>query len=75
MSDDLLKAHRDAIDAIDAEMLKMLNQRAEHARTIGEIKGGGVVYRPSAKRRCWHASSSSTRARCRTRLPPSCFAK
>ncbi|GAB7126692.1 prephenate dehydratase [Silvimonas sp. JCM 19000] len=46
MSDDLLKAHRDAIDAIDAEMLKMLNQRAEHARTIGEIKGGGVVYRP-----------------------------
>ncbi|MDR3426368.1 MULTISPECIES: prephenate dehydratase [Silvimonas] len=46
MSDELLKVHRDAIDSIDAEILKLLNQRAEHARTIGEIKGGGVVYRP-----------------------------
>ncbi|WP_255987310.1 prephenate dehydratase [Chitinolyticbacter albus] len=41
-----LKQHRDAIDAIDAEVLQLLNQRAQHARTIGEIKGGGVVYRP-----------------------------
>ncbi|XZG71553.1 prephenate dehydratase [Chitinibacteraceae bacterium HSL-7] len=41
-----LKVHRDAIDAIDAQVLQLINQRAEHARAIGEIKGGGVVYRP-----------------------------
>ena len=46
MSEELLKQHRDAIDAIDAEVLQLLNQRARHAREIGEIKGGGVVYRP-----------------------------
>ncbi len=46
MSDDRLKPHRDAIDAIDLEVLKLINHRAEHARAIGEIKGGGVVYRP-----------------------------
>lgn len=46
MSDHLLKQHRDAIDAIDVEILHLLNQRALHAREIGEIKGGGVIYRP-----------------------------
>lgn len=46
MSDDLLKQHRDAIDAIDQQVLQLINQRAKHAHTIGEIKGGGVVYRP-----------------------------
>ncbi|KZE34199.1 chorismate mutase [Crenobacter luteus] len=46
MSEELLKQHRDAIDSIDAQVLKLLNERAEHARTIGEIKGSGVVYRP-----------------------------
>ncbi|POZ60402.1 prephenate dehydratase [Chromobacterium alticapitis] len=42
----LLKQHRDAIDAIDVEILQLLNQRASHAREIGEIKGGGIIYRP-----------------------------
>lgn len=46
MSDEQLKSHRDAIDAIDVEILKLLNQRAEHAREIGAIKGGGLIYRP-----------------------------
>ncbi|MCB6185239.1 prephenate dehydratase [Leeia sp. TBRC 13508] len=46
MSDDLLKQHRDAIDALDLKVLQCLNERAEHARKIGEIKGGGVIYRP-----------------------------
>lgn len=46
MSEHLLKQHRDAIDDIDARVLQLLNQRASHAREIGEIKGGGVVYRP-----------------------------
>lgn len=46
MSDELLKSHRDAIDAIDAQVLKLMNERAGHAHEIGVIKGGGVVYRP-----------------------------
>lgn len=46
MPDALLKQHRDAIDAIDAEILTLINQRARHAQTIGELKGSGVVYRP-----------------------------
>lgn len=46
MSDDRLKQHRDQIDAIDAQVLNLINARAEHARAIGEIKGGGLIYRP-----------------------------
>ena len=46
MSEELLKQHRDAIDAIDETILKLINERASHAREIGEIKGGGVIYRP-----------------------------
>lgn len=41
-----LRQHRDAIDAIDDEMLRLINDRARHAQTIGAIKGGGLVYRP-----------------------------
>lgn len=46
VSDDELLPHRNAIDAIDAQVLKLLNERAEHARAIGSLKGTGVVYRP-----------------------------
>jgi chorismate mutase/prephenate dehydratase len=46
VSEDLLKLHRDAIDQIDVDILHLLNQRAQHARDIGEIKGGGIIYRP-----------------------------
>jgi chorismate mutase/prephenate dehydratase len=45
MSGDL-KQHRDQIDAIDAQVLKLVNERAKHARAIGELKGGGTIYRP-----------------------------
>lgn len=41
-----LLPHRNAIDAIDAEILSLLNRRAGHAHAIGEIKGTGTVYRP-----------------------------
>lgn len=44
--DSLLRSQRDKIDAIDLEILRLLNQRAQYARTIGEIKGTSVVYRP-----------------------------
>ncbi|WP_027009057.1 prephenate dehydratase [Conchiformibius kuhniae] len=46
MSDEKLLPHRQAIDAIDGEILQLLNRRAAHARAIGELKGTGAVYRP-----------------------------
>ena len=47
MSDDAqLLPHRTAIDEIDRKILTLLNQRAAHAKAIGELKGTGVVYRP-----------------------------
>lgn len=45
-ADDKLLPHRKAIDEIDATILRLLNDRAGHARAIGELKGTGVVYRP-----------------------------
>lgn len=46
---ELLKPLRDQIDAIDLEILKLVNQRATLAQKIGDIKRGDenfVVYRP-----------------------------
>jgi chorismate mutase/prephenate dehydratase len=42
---DELQQHRASIDAIDDEILKLVNRRAEHAQAIGALKNG-VVYRP-----------------------------
>ena len=41
-----LKQLRDKIDAIDSEILKLVNKRAEHAEQIGLIKKSGIIYRP-----------------------------
>jgi len=43
---DQLKQLRDRIDAIDTEILQLVNQRAQLARDIGELKGAGPIYRP-----------------------------
>lgn len=43
---DQLKQHREQIDAIDTQILKLVNDRATHARHIGELKDDGVIYRP-----------------------------
>lgn len=40
-----LKALRERIDALDAELLKLLSERADLARQIGRVKDGSV-YRP-----------------------------
>jgi len=45
MSDQLKKC-RDQIDAIDEELLELVNQRARIARQIGSLKDDGVIYRP-----------------------------
>ncbi len=41
-----LKQHRDQIDAIDEQILLLVNQRATLARQIGSLKDDGVIYRP-----------------------------
>lgn len=46
MPDQQLQPHRDAIDAIDLNILELLSRRAKHAHAIGKLKGTGVVYRP-----------------------------
>jgi len=43
---DELSALRARIDGIDDRLLELLNERAVLARTIGELKGDGPVYRP-----------------------------
>ncbi len=41
-----LKKHRDQIDAIDEQILTLVNERAALARKIGSLKDDGVIYRP-----------------------------
>lgn len=43
---EFLKQHRDKIDAIDNQMLELVNERARLAREIGNLKNGGPIYRP-----------------------------
>ena len=40
-----LGSHRAAIDAIDRDLLRLLNERAAHAKAIGALKTG-AAYRP-----------------------------
>ena len=42
---DEIKKHRDQIDLLDEQIIKILNQRASHASAIGKIKQG-ARYRP-----------------------------
>ena len=44
MSD--IPSHRDAIDRIDRELVRLISERAGHAQAIGTLKGGGPAYRP-----------------------------
>ena len=44
--DDALAGHRQAIDALDREILARLSERARQAQAIGALKGGGTAYRP-----------------------------
>ncbi len=45
-STDGIARHRDAIDRIDDDIVRLISERAAHAQAIGRLKGGGVVYRP-----------------------------
>jgi chorismate mutase/prephenate dehydratase len=52
--DDALKIHRQAIDAIDSALLRLLNERATHAQEIGKIKGKQPAYRPEREAQVLH---------------------
>jgi chorismate mutase / prephenate dehydratase len=43
---DALKELRDRIDRLDADILRLVNERATVAHEIGKLKGDGTVYRP-----------------------------
>jgi chorismate mutase/prephenate dehydratase len=45
-ANDEIVRHREAIDAVDREILERLNARARHAQAIGHLKGGTLAYRP-----------------------------
>src|SRR5438128_6242908 len=45
-SEQNLNRHRAAIDALDRELLRLLSERATHARHIGTLKAGAAAYRP-----------------------------
>jgi len=45
MADDIAK-HRTEIDALDAKIVALLNERAAHAVAIGALKANAQVYRP-----------------------------
>ena len=51
---DPLKQLRDRIDAIDDDILRLVNQRAGLAREIGSLKGGGPIYRPEREAQVVH---------------------
>ncbi|HXF18012.1 MAG TPA: prephenate dehydratase [Burkholderiales bacterium] len=43
---DKLRQSRERIDALDLEILKLVNERASTAHAIGKLKDDGIVYRP-----------------------------
>src|SRR6266581_208489 len=43
MADDIIR-HRAAIDALDEKIAALLNERANHAATIGKLKANAVAY-------------------------------
>ena len=45
MADDIEKLRRE-IDRIDEELAELIDRRAAHAKTIGELKSGAPAYRP-----------------------------
>ena len=48
MSDDKLKPLREQIDALDAQLLNLLNERAKVAQQVGHVKAetNAPVFRP-----------------------------
>jgi chorismate mutase/prephenate dehydratase len=60
-SEQELKRRRDAIDALDRELLRLLNERATHAKAIGALKDEGTAYRPEREAQVLRALQSENR--------------
>jgi chorismate mutase/prephenate dehydratase len=56
-----LKRRRDAIDALDRELLRLLNERATQAKAIGALKRDGVAYRPEREAQVLRALQQDNR--------------
>ena len=61
-----LDEHRNQIDAIDSQMVKLLNERLQHALAIGKIKleQGGSSMLLTVKKQFLIGSVPSMKARC-----------
>lgn len=59
-ADDIAR-HRDAIDALDARIVELLNERAAHAGAIGALKGDGSAYRPEREAQVRQRVASANR--------------
>ena len=60
-----LPEHRKAIDKLDMQIVRLLNERTKHVLTIGEIKikAGEEIYVPPANAPCSIASRGSIMGR------------
>jgi chorismate mutase/prephenate dehydratase len=56
-----INRRRDAIDALDRELLRLLNERAAHAKVIGSLKGDSPGYRPEREAQVLRAMQAENR--------------
>ena len=56
-----INRRRDAIDALDRELLRLLNERAAHAKIIGTLKGDTAAYRPEREAQVLRAIQAENR--------------
>ncbi|MSQ49891.1 MAG: prephenate dehydratase [Betaproteobacteria bacterium] len=62
MSEEKIKKQRREIDALDGQMLALLNRRAAVVRKVGELKGGAPVYRPERESEILRRVAAQTQA-------------
>ncbi len=60
-SDLEITRRREAIDALDRELLRLLNERAAHAKHIGALKGDTAAYRPEREAQVLRAIQAENR--------------
>ena len=60
-SDLEINRRREAIDALDRELLRLLNERAAHAKSIGSLKGDSAAYRPEREAQVLRAIQAQNR--------------
>ena len=67
MADEQIEAVRQRIDALDAQLLQLVNERARLAQEIGHLKQGAndaPVYRPEREAMIISGCSRPIRGRC-----------